>query len=110
MTHVVTEACIGVKGQGCMEVCPAHCIFGEPGDHMSFIDPARCIDCGACMDACVVGAIFPLRSVPRASLEFIELNAQWFGHRSGVRARVRELGEQLGQLLPPGVPPAHGRD
>ncbi len=100
MTYVVTEACIGVKGQGCMEVCPAHCIFSAPADRMSFIDPARCIDCGACMEACVVGAIFPAAAVPAASFEFVAINAQWFSRRAGERARVREIGVGLGALLP----------
>ncbi len=26
MTYVITEACIGVKGEGCISVCPAFCI------------------------------------------------------------------------------------
>lgn len=49
MTYVVTEICIGVKGEACMDVCPEFCIFSEHEDLMSHIDPARCTDCGACM-------------------------------------------------------------
>ena len=90
MTYVVTDACIGVRGEGCMAVCPALCIHTEPEDRMSFIDPARCIDCGACAEACVVGAIYPDHAVPNALREFVELNAQWFRHRRGVRERVRQ--------------------
>ncbi|MGI9328794.1 MAG: 4Fe-4S dicluster domain-containing protein [Pseudomonadales bacterium] len=100
MTYVVTEACIGVKGEACMEVCPEFCIFTEPEDHMTYIDPARCIDCGACMAACVVGAIFPEPGVPRASTEFIHLNESWFRHKTGVRNRVREIADEMGQWLP----------
>lgn len=67
---------------------------------MSYIDPARCIDCGACMEACVVGAIYPAARVPRASVEFVAINEQWFRHKTGVRERVLEIGVALGQLLP----------
>jgi len=96
MTYVITEACIGVKGEGCMAVCPEFAIFSEPVDMMSFIDPARCTDCGACLEACVVGAIFAAGDVPRASGEFVAINEQWFRRRQGVRARVREIAAELG--------------
>lgn len=101
MAYVVTEACIGVKGEACMEVCPEYCIFAEPVDHMSYIDPARCTDCGACMAACVVNAIYPGDEVPRSSREFIHINESWFRHKSGVRQRVREIAADIGQWLPP---------
>ncbi len=100
MTYVVTESCIGVKGEACMEVCPEHCIFSEAVDDMSFIDPARCTNCGACMAACVVGAIYPENSLPRDAAEFVNLNRDWFRHRTGVRQRVRELAAEIGVWLP----------
>ncbi|MBI1404399.1 MAG: ferredoxin [Porphyrobacter sp.] len=99
MTYVITEACIGVKGEACMEVCPEACIFSGPEDDMSFIDPARCTDCGACMAACVVGAIYPETGLPAASREFLHINAYWYRHKTGVRQRVREIGRETG-LLP----------
>ena len=101
MTYVVTEYCIGVKGEGCMEVCPEFSIFTEPADLMSYIDPARCTDCGACMAACVVGAIYPDAQVPKASQEFIHINESWFRHKTGVRKRVREIAAEIGHWLPP---------
>jgi len=100
MTYVITETCIGVKGEACLEVCPEFAIFSEPEDRMSFIDPARCTDCGVCMAACVIGAIFPDHEVPRDSLEFIAINEQWFHHRRGVRKRVQEIGQALALGLP----------
>ena len=99
MTHVVTEACIGVKGEGCMEVCPEYAIFTEPADDMSFIDPNKCTDCGVCAVACVVGAIYPDNGLPAASREFLNINAYWFRHKTGVRQRVQEIGVALGQLV-----------
>ncbi len=89
MPYVVTEACIGVKGEGCMEVCPEFCIYSEPDDVMSFIDPANCTSCGVCMEACVVGAIFPASKIPKASIEFINLNERWFHSKTGVRERLK---------------------
>ena len=100
MTYVVTETCIGVQGEACMEVCPEFCIFSEPADHMSYIDPARCTDCGACAAACVVEAIYPADQVPKASREFVHINEAWFGHKNGVRNRVKELATELGHWLP----------
>jgi Fe-S-cluster-containing hydrogenase component 2 len=99
MTYVVTEACIGVKGEACMEVCPEFCIFSEPVDLMSFIDPARCTDCGACAEACVVNAIYRDHKVPKASLEFVHINESWFRRKRGVRERVLEIARDSGQWL-----------
>jgi len=96
MTYVITETCIGVKGEACMEVCPEFAIFSEPVDMMSFIDPARCTDCGACLEACVVGAIFSQDAVPRGSEEFLAINEQWFRRKQGVRERVREIARTRG--------------
>ncbi|MCC5885190.1 MAG: 4Fe-4S binding protein [Gammaproteobacteria bacterium] len=96
MAYVITETCIGVKGEACIEVCPEFAIFSEPGDLMSFIDPARCTDCGACMAACVVEAIYPSTDLPRESVEFLQINEQWFRRRSGVRERVGAIAASLG--------------
>lgn len=96
MTYVITEACIGVVGEACMEVCPEYCILTEPEDLMSFIDPARCTDCGACMAACVINAIYPDDRLPADSIEFININETWFRRKSGVRQRVREIAIDIG--------------
>ena len=100
MTYVVTEACIGVKDQACMEVCPEYCIFGEDKDLMSFIDPNQCTDCAVCLEACTIGAIFADVNVPPESAEFIRINEQWFTHKTGVRNRVKEIAEEIGAPVP----------
>ena len=74
MTYVGTEVCIGVEGEACVEVCQALCIVSKPIDPMSYINPARGTDCGACMHACVVNTLYPEQYVPRASVEFININ------------------------------------
>jgi ferredoxin len=45
---------------------------------MLVIDPEECIDCGACVPACPVEAIFPEDEVPEAWAEYTDLNARLF--------------------------------
>ena len=81
MTRVITSKCIGTKTADCVDVCPVDCIHpkkdeaGHAEAEQLFIDPATCIDCGACEPACPVTAIFPLDQVPEASKSYIEKNA-----------------------------------
>jgi ferredoxin len=76
MAYVIAEPCIGVKDKACLPVCPCDCI--EEGEKMLYIDPDRCIDCGACAPACPVGAIFWEEEVPEKWRDFIQENAQFF--------------------------------
>jgi NAD-dependent dihydropyrimidine dehydrogenase PreA subunit len=78
VTHVIAKPCIGVKDKTCTEVCPMDCIHGTQEDNMLFIDPADCIDCGACRPACPVGAIFPENEVPEKWRQFIGINADYY--------------------------------
>lgn len=66
MTHVVTHACVGVKDKSCTDVCPVDCIYGssDPDSSRVHIHPEECIDCGLCIDACPVEAIFHEEEVP----------------------------------------------
>ncbi|KAB7761281.1 ferredoxin [Mycolicibacterium mucogenicum DSM 44124] len=50
---------------------------------MLFIDPAACVDCGACITACPVGAIKPDTKLTEAQLPFIELNASFYPKYEG---------------------------
>jgi ferredoxin len=43
---------------------------------MLYIHPDECIDCGACVPACPVEAIFPEWEVPDEWRRFISLNAE----------------------------------
>lgn len=106
MTYVVTDACIGVKDQSCMEVCPESCIFSEDIDDISYIDPNRCIDCGLCKEACAVGAIFADFALPKAQAEFLALNDYWFKHKTGVRERIKEIAAEVGAPVAPVAPVA----
>jgi len=67
MTHIITSLCL--RDSGCVEVCPVECIVpGIPQNEWPwyYIDPATCIDCGACVPECPFAAIFPEADVPSA--------------------------------------------
>ena len=84
MTFVIAEPCIGTKDTACVDVYPVDCIHPtkenakfETSD-MLFIDPAECIDCGACEPACPVEAIFEEEAVPDQWKDYTEKNAAYF--------------------------------
>jgi NAD-dependent dihydropyrimidine dehydrogenase PreA subunit len=45
---------------------------------MLYIHPDECIDCGACVPACPVEAIFALDETPKKWESFIAVNAEFF--------------------------------
>lgn len=59
MSYVITEKCLGERYAVCVSVCPVDCIHsGEyKGEVFMIIDPETCIDCGACLPECPIGAI-----------------------------------------------------
>ena len=77
MTYTIAEPCIDVKDKACIEECPVDCIYEGP--RMLYIHPEECIDCGLCIDACPVEAIFPLEEVPDKWKEWIAKNYEHFG-------------------------------
>lgn len=92
MTFVITQPCIDTRDQACVEVCPVDCIhFEESEDRMLYINPAECIDCGACQPACPVSAIFPEADVPADQAAYTPINALWFEDPAAARAQVEQL-------------------
>ena len=57
---------------------PAQGRNGLRGRDELFIHPDECIDCGACVPACPVEAIFALDEVPEKWKNYIEINAKHF--------------------------------
>jgi NAD-dependent dihydropyrimidine dehydrogenase PreA subunit len=55
MTYVIGAECVDVLDRACVDVCPVDCIY--VGDRKSYINPAECIDCGACEVECPTEAI-----------------------------------------------------
>ena len=84
MAYSICEPCIGTKDTACVDVCPVDCIHPRKDEDefeaetMLCIHPDECIDCGACIPACPVEAIFVNDEVPDQWQSFIETNANWF--------------------------------
>jgi NAD-dependent dihydropyrimidine dehydrogenase PreA subunit len=91
MAYVIAEPCIGTKDTSCADVCPVDCIHPAPGEEhfqestMLYIDPAECIDCDACVEACPVDATMSEDDVPAQFEVFREINRVYFeeGHEAG---------------------------
>ena len=62
MAYVVCPPCVKCQEMNCLEVCPV-AAFHE-GPHHLVIDPAVCIDCGACSVECPYQAIFSDDEIP----------------------------------------------
>ena len=73
MPFVITDPCIGTKDTACVDVCPVDCIHPRKDEPefeamtMLYIHPDECIDCGACVPACPVMAIYDSHDATPAS-------------------------------------------
>jgi ferredoxin len=83
MAYVITDACIDVKDQSCVEECPVDCIVSTESEPQYYIDPDICIDCGACQPVCPVNAIYPADEVPPDQKHQIQMNAEFFKRSKG---------------------------
>lgn len=72
MTHIVTDNCSSCRFTDCVSVCPVNCFHGD-ADRL-YIDPILCIDCGACIPKCPVGAI--VEDIDIIGSPLIDLNAE----------------------------------
>jgi ferredoxin--NADP+ reductase len=67
--------------------CPVNCIHPSPDEpefataEMLYIDPYSCVDCGACVSACPVGAIGADAHLTDEQLPFIAVNAEYYPDR-----------------------------
>ena len=82
MPFVITDPCIGTKDTACVDVCPVDCIHPKKDEPefervtTLYIHPDECIDCGACVPACPVMAIYDsIDAVPPSQAAFIEANS-----------------------------------
>lgn len=84
MTFVITQNCC--NDASCVPVCPVDCIRPVPSvdgsdSPMLYIDPATCVDCGACEVVCPVGAIYHEDDLPESQKVFLDINEQYFTDR-----------------------------
>ncbi len=84
MAYVIAEPCVGVKDTACVDVCPVDCVHprkdeaGFAGASQLYINPEECIDCGACVPACPVSAIFAAEELPELWRHYAAVNADWY--------------------------------
>lgn len=81
MPFIITDPCIGTKDTACVDVCPVDCIHPRKDEAefeaaaMLYIHPEECIDCGACVPACPVTAIYDSHdSTPSSQKDLIPAN------------------------------------
>ena len=82
MPFIITDPCIGTKDHSCVDVCPVDCIHPRKDEpefeqvSMLYIHPEECIDCGACVPACPVAAIYEsIDATPANQKDLVEANA-----------------------------------
>jgi ferredoxin--NADP+ reductase len=72
---------------------------------MLYIDPVACVDCGACVSACPVGAIAPESRLTTEQLPFIALNASFYPDRPADKKLPPT--SKLAPVIP--APEVHGK-
>ena len=98
MPFVITDPCIGTKDSACVDVCPVDCIHPRKDEpefatcSMLYIHPDECIDCGACVPACPVAAIYDSPdSTPGSQKSLIEANAVYRVGDAGAVGKAEEI-------------------
>jgi NAD-dependent dihydropyrimidine dehydrogenase PreA subunit len=89
MTYIISGRCIGSMDQSCVEICPVDCIHVV--QRMAVIDPAECIDCGACLPECPVEAIFQADTLPTEFEPYRAINAAYAQGADAVDRLVADL-------------------
>jgi uncharacterized protein GlcG (DUF336 family)/NAD-dependent dihydropyrimidine dehydrogenase PreA subunit len=81
--YVITEPCVGVKDETCLEVCPVDCIASTYDDDQYFVDPDICIACEQCALVCPMTAVFLDIEVPSYFKSYINRNADFYRRNKG---------------------------
>ena len=76
MTYVIAEPCVDLMDRSCVDACPVDCIY--TGDRKLYINPAECIECGACEPECPVDSIVLADMATAEEAAHIADNAAFF--------------------------------
>ena len=100
MAYIITEPCIGTKDTACVDVCPVDCIHPRKDEpefetaSMLYIHPDECIDCGACVPACPVAAIYDSpEATPASQKPLVEANAIYRAGEADAVARAEAIAQ-----------------
>jgi ferredoxin len=95
---IITDPCIGTKDAACIDVCPVDCIHPRKDEPefepttMLYIHPDECIDCGACVPACPVAAIYDsVEATPSNQKDLIEANSVYRSGDPGAIAKAEAI-------------------
>ena len=98
MPFIITDPCIGTKDTACVDVCPVDCIHPRKDEpefettSMLYIHPDECIDCGPCVPACPVAAIYDTPdSTPPSQKELINANAVYRAGDDGAVSQAEQI-------------------
>jgi ferredoxin len=98
MPFIITDPCIDTKDTACVDVCPVDCIHPRKDEPefekmtMLYIHPEECIDCGACVPACPVTAIYDsIDSTPSSQRDLIEANAVYRNGDADAMAKAEAI-------------------
>jgi ferredoxin len=98
MPFIITDPCIGTKDTSCVDVCPVDCIHPRKDEpefertSMLYIHPDECIDCGACVPACPVAAIYDSPdSTPPSQKQLIEANSVYRAGDDGAVSQAEDI-------------------
>lgn len=98
MAYIITDPCIDTKDTACVDVCPVDCIHPRKDEaefataRMLYIHPEECIDCGACVPACPVAAIYDgPDATPPSQKDLIEANSVFRVGEAAAVARAEAI-------------------
>jgi NAD-dependent dihydropyrimidine dehydrogenase PreA subunit len=86
MAYVITDTC--TKDEHCIETCPVNCIppTKDEADFATvpqlYVNPADCIDCGACIPVCPTGSLFVADELP-VGLQLAQYISLFVGSQHG---------------------------
>jgi len=98
MAFIITDPCIGTKDHSCVDVCPVDCIHPRKDEpefeqmSMLYIHPDECIDCGACVPACPVAAIYDSpEATPSNQKDLVGANTVYRNGDAAAMAKAEEM-------------------